>query len=255
MENDKNTPMVAIPTDLFDFERYTWYATPKTYVNAVTQSAGITPLLIPSMGDQFDLDPLLDMVHGVLLTGSKTNVYPPLYGQAPTKGREPYDQERDSTAIPIIQKAIKKGIPILAICRGMQELNVALGGTLKASKSQSEAIDHRAPNREHQNERFAIRHGVTLRPNTVLSRILGTNRIQVNSLHGQAIDQLAEGLQIDAVAEDGIIEAVSMTGINRFVVGMQWHPEYWVSTDAVSEKIFRAFGTATRGYKKLGLKL
>ncbi len=240
-------PLVAVSTDVRQFENYTWHAAPQQYLEAVITGAGALPVLVPSFGDRLDLDALLSRVDGVMLTGSKSNVHPSLYGGDASEENGPYDTARDSTTLPLIRKAIGRGVPLLAICRGIQELNVALGGTLASEIQEREgSLDHRAPASDDQDQRFAIRQKVSIRPGTCLAGVFGAGDIEVNSVHRQAADRLGENLQVEAVAEDGTVEAVSVKGAHAFAVGVQWHPEYWVRSDSVSQKIFRAFGDAVR---------
>lgn len=240
-------PIVAVSTDTKQFENYTWHAAPQQYLEAAIVGADVSPVLVPSFGDRFDLDTLLDRVDGVIITGSKSNVHPSLYGGEATEANGPYDHARDATTLPLIRKAIARGIPLLAICRGIQELNVALGGTLATEIQEREgAMDHRAPTSDNQDERFAIRQAVTIAPGSCLADIFGAGDIQVNSVHRQAIDRLGSRLQVEAVAPDGTVEAVSVRDARSFAVGVQWHPEYWVKSDGNSLKIFRAFGEAAR---------
>jgi putative glutamine amidotransferase len=240
-------PLVAVSTDVRQFENYTWHAAPQQYLEAVITGAGALPVLIPSFGDRLDLDALLSRVDGVMLTGSKSNVHPSLYGGDASEENGPYDTARDSTTLPLIRTAIGRGVPLLAICRGIQELNVALGGTLASEIQEREgSLDHRAPASDDQDQRFAIRQKVSIRPGTCLAGVFGAGDIEVNSVHRQAADRLGENLQVEAVAEDGTVEAVSVKGARAFAVGVQWHPEYWVKSDSVSQKIFRAFGDAVR---------
>lgn len=244
-------PLIAVPTDVKHFENYTWHAAPQQYLAAAIEGAGVTPLLVPSFGPEMDISAVLSAVDGVLITGSKSNVHPALYGVEPDPAYEPYDTARDATSIPLIRAAIDKGVPLLAICRGIQELNVALGGTL-ATEIQSLAgrMDHRALQSEDQAERFAIQHAIKISPNSCLADILGAEDVRVNSVHRQAIDRPAPRLAIEAIADDGTIEAVSVKDAKGFVVGVQWHPEYWVKTDAPSRKIFAAFGEVVRAHQK-----
>lgn len=242
-------PLVAVSTDVRQFENYTWHAAPQQYLEAVIAGAGALPVLVPSFGDRLDLDALLSHVDGVMLTGSKSNVHPSLYGGDASEENGPYDTARDSTTLPLIRKAIARGVPLLAICRGIQELNVALGGTLASEIQEREgSLDHRAPASDDQDKRFAIRQKVSIRPGTCLAGVFGAGDIEVNSVHRQAADRLGNNLQVEAVAEDGTVEAVSVKGARAFAVGVQWHPEYWVRSDDASARIFRAFGEAAAAY-------
>lgn len=240
-------PLVAITSDIRFFENYTWHAAPQQYLQAALDSSGVLPLIVPSFGEAIDADSVLDAVDGLLVTGSKSNVHPSYYGIEPSAAHEPFDTDRDATSLPLIRRAIERGVPLLAICRGIQELNVALGGTLATEIQALEGrMDHRSPPSNEQDERFAIRHPIVIRPGSCLANIVNSDTIDVNSVHRQAIDQLAPGLQIEATAEDGTIEAVSVKNAKGFTVGVQWHPEYWVQTDDPSRKIFEAFGDAVR---------
>lgn len=240
-------PIVAVSTDIRQLDNAIWHATPQQYLEAAIVSAGVLPLLVPSFGDCIDLDRLLASVNGVMITGSRSNVHPALYGGVATEENGPYDPGRDATTLPLIRRAIDQGVPLLAICRGIQELNVALGGTLASEIHEREgSLDHRAPPAETQDERFAIRQTVRIAPGTCLAGVFGAGEIMVNSVHRQAIDRLGECLEIEAVADDGTIEAVSVRGARAFAVGVQWHPEYWVKTDDASARIFKAFGDAAR---------
>lgn len=240
-------PIVAVSTDVRQFENYTWHAAPRQYLEAAVSAAGVLPVLVPSFGERLDLEALLARVDGVMLTGSKSNVDPSLYGGEATEENGPYDRDRDATTIPLIRLAIARGVPLLAICRGMQELNVALGGTLDSEIQDMEGrIDHRAPVSDDQDVRFAIRQKVGIRPGTCLAGVFGAGEIMVNSVHRQAVGLLGSRLQAEAVAEDGTLEAVSVVGSPAFAVGVQWHPEYWAKSDDASARIFRAFGDAAR---------
>ncbi|WP_280823223.1 gamma-glutamyl-gamma-aminobutyrate hydrolase family protein [Pseudaminobacter soli (ex Li et al. 2025)] len=240
-------PLVAVSTDVRQFENYTWHAAPFQYLEAAIVGAGVTPVLVPNFGDRIDLDRVLDSVDGVMLTGSKSNVHPPLYGEEATEANGPYDLDRDATTLPLIRKAIERGVPLLAICRGIQEMNVALGGSLATEIQDREgALDHRAPVSDKQDERFAIRQKISIKPGSCLAGVFGAGEVMVNSVHRQGVDRLGGRLQVEAVAEDGTVEAVSVKDSHAFAVGVQWHPEYWVKSDSASERIFKAFGDAVR---------
>ncbi|HWK64757.1 MAG TPA: gamma-glutamyl-gamma-aminobutyrate hydrolase family protein [Rhizobiaceae bacterium] len=242
-------PLVAVSTDVRHFENYTWHAAPQQYLDAALTGAGVLPVLVPSFGARLDLDQLLASVDGVMITGSKSNVHPSLYGGEASEANGPYDPDRDATTLPLIRKAIDHGVPLLAICRGIQELNVALGGTLATEIQEREgSLDHRAPVSDSQDERFAIRQDVRIKPGSCLASVFGAGEIKVNSVHRQAVGRLGERLEIEAVAEDGTVEAVSVKGARAFAVGVQWHPEYWVRSDDASARIFRAFGDAVRAH-------
>lgn len=247
-------PFVLVPADLKEFENYRWHSVANQYLEAAIAGAGATPLILPAFGDQLDIDGALDRVDGVMLTGSRSNVYPEIYGVTPSTAHEPYDHARDATTLPLIRRAIERGIPLLAICRGFQELNVALGGTLATEIQEIDGrMDHRAPVHDDQKERFRIRHEVIIETGSCLGRIMDADKIDVNSLHRQGIARLAPGLTVEGVAPDGTIEAVRVEGAKAFAVGVQWHPEYWVKTDSVSARLFQAFGDELR--ERMGARL
>ena len=246
-------PLIAIAADTRFHDGYTWHGSPQTYLEAAIAVAQTTPLLVPAFGERIDLDAVLDAVHGVMATGSKTNVHPSHYSVPPSAAHEPYDEARDATAIPLLRRAIERGIPVLAICRGFQELNVAFGGSIAAEiQEMTGRMDHRAAVSEDQAERFKIHQDVFVREGSCLASIIDAGAVKVNSLHRQAVERLGAGLEVEAVAADGTIEAVSVNGAKAFAVGVQWHPEYWAKTDAPSGKILKAFGDAVRRHAKAG---
>nr|WP_249802302.1 gamma-glutamyl-gamma-aminobutyrate hydrolase family protein [Bradyrhizobium sp. 18] len=241
--------MVAVSTDVFECYDYQRHTAPQQYLEAAIGAAGVFPVLIPSFGDQLRLDQLFSAVDGVLITGSSSNVHPALYGGSASEVNGPYDTARDATTLPLIRMAIDQGVPLLAICRGLQEMNVALGGTLATEiQEQPGKRDHRAPQSDSSDERFAVRQTVVLNSGGCLFGMLGASKIDVNSLHRQAVERLASQLEVEAIADDGTVEAVSVRNSKCFAVGVQWHPEYWVKSDEPSARIFRAFGDAVRDH-------
>ena len=241
-------PIVAVAADVKDIDGYRWHAVVETYLNTIVKGAGAIPLILPSLAEIEDVDAILDRVDGVLLPGSRSNVHPSRYGEAESEKAKPHDPRRDAVTLPLIAATLKRGVPLFAICRGMQELNVAHGGTLVAEvRELAGRSDHRAPVHDDHDVRFAIRQDVDVKPGGVLAAILGPGTIRVNSLHRQAIGRLGEGLDMEATAPDGTIEAVSVRNARNFALGVQWHPEYWVTTDEPSKRLFAAFGEAIRG--------
>lgn len=239
-------PIIAVAADIRHFDNYDWHCAPNQYLAAALEGAGCIPLIVPAL-EGIDVENVLDRVDGVLVTGSKTNVHPSEYGLEEREDYGPFDPARDRVSLALIRAAIRRGMPLFAICRGIQELNVALGGTLdNAIQTIEGRWDHRKPETESSDEGFAIRQPVKVAEGSCLAGIVGAGEIQVNSLHGQAISKLAPRLQVEAVAEDGTIEAVSVIDAPGFAVGVQWHPEYWFRSDAASAKLFAAFGEAVR---------
>jgi len=243
-------PVVAVPADLRAADGYLWHAVSTPYLDAVVQVAGAQPVVIPAYGADLDYAPLLRGMDGLLLTGSRSNVHPGRYGVKPTPAYEPFDEARDATTLPLIKAAIDSGIPLFAICRGFQELNVVYGGSIATEIQDLEGReDHRAPVSDVQAERFALRQTINIAPGSRLAGIVGTDPIKVNSLHRQAIDRLGAGLEVEARAEDGTIEAIIVKDAPGYTMGVQWHPEYWATTDDPSQKLFEAFGSAIRAYQ------
>jgi putative glutamine amidotransferase len=239
--------LVAIPADIRSFDGYTWHAAPDQYIRAAVNGAGVLPLVVPALEDGADVDMVLDRVDGVLISGSRTNVHPSHYGEDETESHGPFDPARDRVSMALIRRAIERGIPLLAICRGIQELNVALGGSLATEIQELPGrMDHRKPETPDKDQAFAIRHSIKVKEGSCLASILESGEVQVNSLHRQAISRIAPRLAVEAVAEDGTIEAVSVIDAPGFAIGVQWHPEYWVGSDDVSNRIFAAFGEAVR---------
>jgi len=241
------SPLIAVPADVKDMDGYRWHAAAEPYLRAIVRGFGGTPLILPALSGAIDIDAVLDRMDGVLLTGSRSNVHPERYGAPPDPSSEPYDVARDATTFALIAAALRKHVPLFAICRGMQELNVVLGGTLISELHEHEGRhDHRAPVSDNQEERFSIRQDVDIAADGSLAKIVGPGPVRVNSLHRQGIGKLAPGLAIEAVAPDGTIEAVRVVGAPGFAIGVQWHPEYWVESDQPSARLFAAFGEAAR---------
>ncbi|MDB5525757.1 MAG: Peptidase [Rhizobium sp.] len=243
------SPIIAIPADTREMDGYNWHATPNQYVNAVVKGAKATAIIVPALLEGNDIDSILDRVDGVMISGSRSNVHPSLYGGEIADSNGPYDPNRDATSMALIRRTIDRGIPLLAICRGIQELNVALGGTLATEiQDKPGKWDHRRPEVPERDRMYAIRQKVHVKEGSCIAGVLGPGEFEVNSLHRQAIDEAAPRLSVEAVAEDGTIEAVSVIDAKNFAVGVQWHPEYWVESDATSARLFKAFGDAVRAY-------
>lgn len=218
------------------------------YVDAVVDGAEAVPVLIPALGARLDVDALLGRLDGLLVTGSPSNVDPALYGGPPPRPGNLADPARDATTLPLIRRALALGVPLFAICRGLQELNVALGGTLHQHLHELPGRrDHRSNKDLTPAERYGPAHPVRLARGGFLQRLLGgAESIVVNSLHAQGIDRLAPGLVVEAVAEDGTVEAVTVAGASSFALAVQWHPEWRVRDNPDSLRLFRAFGAAAR---------
>ncbi len=227
-----------------------FHAVGEKYIVAVHDGAHAIPVLIPVLENPIEAVRLLHRLDGVMLTGSPSNVAPHRYGgQAPREGVL-QDERRDATTLPLIQAALERGMPLLAICRGFQELNVAFGGTLFQHVEEVPGrMDHREDKSAPLDVQYAPVHDVELSADGVLARMAGVQHLRVNSLHGQGIDRLGEGLTIEAVAPDGQIEAVSVAGAKTFAAGVQWHPEWKFWADPFSVSLFKAFGQAAASFQ------
>jgi len=240
------TPFVLIPCDNRMLGGHPFHVLGRKYSDAVHDGAGCHALLLPTGGDP-DLLAYLELADGVLLTGSPANVHPRHFGQSVHDPELPLDPARDDVTLPLVRLAVERGLPLFAICRGLQEINVALGGTLmQAIQEEPGRLDHRADPRVDVALQYEPSHPVDIVAGGELDRILGVRRLQVNSLHGQGIDRLAPGLRIEAQAPDGTVEAVHISAHAGFALAVQWHPEWKVLQNPASAALFRAFGEACR---------
>jgi putative glutamine amidotransferase len=251
MPNDY-TPLIGIPTCVRELESRPFHGVGERYVLAVAEAMSARPLLIPSIGNRYDCGGMLDCLDGLMVTGSMSMVDPCHYGSSPCgDSYHFYDPKRDATTLPLIRAAIDKGVPLLCICRGIQELNVALGGTLHQQVHLLEGkLDHRDRGLAVPVDiRFGPAHRIRLSEGGLLSGIspLG-DEFWVNSLHTQAINHVPSRLMVEAVAEDGVVEAVSVKDSPTFSVGVQWHPEWKISEHPFSVALFDAFAKAARDY-------
>jgi putative glutamine amidotransferase len=240
-------PIVGIPACARLEKGQLRHDTPARYAAAVLGGADAVPIMIPPMGEASLA--VLDRLDGLLLPGSPSNVHPSHYDGGDSLTPDRHDLERDATTLRLIPEALARGIPLLAICRGIQELNVALGGTLHQKVHEVPGrMDHRPDlGPGPLEEKYAPRHLVFL--SGQLARIVGSTKILVNSLHGQAIDILASGFVVEARAPDDTIEAVRVEQARGFALGVQWHPEWGYADDSASLAIFRAFGEACVAYR------
>lgn len=224
-----------------------FHAAGEKYVLAVRDGADATPLLVPVLDSPIAVSEILDMVDGILLTGSPSNVDPALYGGHGSRDGVLHDRRRDTTTIPLIQQAIMQAKPLLAICRGFQEMNVAFGGSLHQHLEEVPGrLDHREDKAAPLDTQYALAHDIHIAPDGVLAGLAGTTRLKVNSLHGQGIDRLGDGLLVEALAPDSTIEAIRPAAATSFALGVQWHPEWKFRQDPFSLAILQAFGAALR---------
>lgn len=244
-----SAPLIGVTACLRTAGRGSFHSVSEKYVRAITEGVCGIPVILPALGSDGEAAALLPRLDGLLLTGSPSNVEPHHYGGAPSRAGTLHDPRRDATTLPLIRLAVSQGVPILALCRGHQELNVALGGTLHQNVHELPGKrDHRAPPDQPNEIRYAPVHPVRLTPGGLLCDLAaGEPEVMVNSLHTQAIDHPAPGLAIEAVSHDGVIEAVRLTNAPGFVVGVQWHPEWSIATSRFSAAIFARFAAAARG--------
>lgn len=229
------------------------HAASDTYVRATDQVVQGVPVLIPASPTAADATTLLDRLDGIILTGSASNVQPSLYGGPPHPEGVREDPARDAATLPLIRAAVARGVPVLAICRGFQELNVALGGSLhQRLQDLPGRFDHSTPLQPNPRVRTGKAHAVRVVPGSWLHRLAGATQIAVNSLHNQGIDRVAPGRVAEGFALDGTVEAVRAVNAPGFAVGVQWHPEYDFAADALSRRIFESFAEAVRQRVTLG---
>ncbi len=241
-------PRVGLVCDHRIVNAHPFHMAGEKYATALRDGALALPLLIPALDPPLAPEDILSGIDGLMFTGSPSNVSPRHYGGTAPRDGVLQDERRDATSLPLLRSAIEAGKPVLCICRGFQELNVALGGTLHQHVHEVEGRwDHREREVASLDERYGPVHPVTVAPGGLLAKLVDVDRFDVNSLHGQGIDRLAPPLHADAAAPDGQIEAVSLPGAKGFVLGLQWHPEWRWSENPVSRAIFAAFGAALRG--------
>ncbi|MFT4249492.1 MAG: gamma-glutamyl-gamma-aminobutyrate hydrolase family protein [Pseudomonas sp.] len=239
-------PLVGLPTDRKMIGAHPFLATGEKYARAVVEGAGAVPLLLPALQPPLDPGTWLDRLDGLLLTGAVSNIEPHHYGPEPSWDGNLHDPARDATTLALIPQALARGLPILAICRGLQEINVAFGGTLHQKVHEVAGMDdHREDAAAALEVQYGPAHPLRLRPGGLLAGIAGAQEVQVNSLHGQGIARLGEGLEAEATAPDGLIEAFRGTGAS-FLLAVQWHPEWRVIENPFYLGIFQAFGEACR---------
>ena len=243
-------PVAGIVTDRRIFDGMATHQANDEYVTAIRDGADALPLLIPSTDTPLGINAILDAVDGLLFSGAPSNVAPARYHGAASRPDMERDEARDATTLPLLRAAVARGVPVLAICRGFQELNVALGGTLHQHVHEIVGrLDHREPQDVPREQEYAPAHAIRITPGGVLSQLSGLDQAMVNSLHHQGVDRLAMSLAADAVAPDGQIEAVSMPGAPGFLLGVQWHPEWRWADDPLSRAIFGGFGEAMRALR------
>lgn len=243
----RGKPIIGIPADRRLLGHHYFHCVGEKYIAAVVDGADALALVLPSLGRAEQLQQALASVDGILLTGSPSNVEPHHYQGPPSDAGTLHDSQRDATTLPLIPLAIRAGLPLLAVCRGFQEMNVAYGGSLWQKLHEVEGFgNHREDTQAALDEQYGPAHEVELMPDGVLRRLAGTASLKVNSLHSQGVQRLGEGLRVEARARDGVIEAFSVVDAPAFAVAVQWHPEWKFHDNPFSRALFAAFGQAAR---------
>ncbi len=239
-------PVIGIPADRRLLGSHWFHCVGEKYINAVVQAAEAVPVLVPALGERYLRDWLASF-DGILFTGSPSNVEPHRYRGPKSSPGTLHDPERDATTLPMISGAIEAGVPVFGICRGFQEINVALGGTLTQKLQDLPGnLDHREDANLPLEEQYGPSHEIELIEGGMLHKIAGSRKMKVNSLHSQGVDRLAPRLVTEAKAEDGVIEAFRIDGAKTFALAVQWHPEWKVMENPFSRALFAAFGQAGR---------
>lgn len=232
-------------------DEYPVHAGGRMNSEAVANVADALPLIVPSDPGIVDIEKLKATCDGFLFTGGRPNVHPEEYGEAATEAHGDFDRARDGLTLRLIRDCVTSGQPILAICRGFQELNVAMGGSLYPEiRDLPGRMNHRMPPDGTIEEKFALRHDVMVTEGGVFHRIFGATVVRTNTLHGQGIKRAGDRIVVDGRADDGTEEAIYVDGAPGFALGVQWHPEYKADEDPVSRSLFEAFGSAVRAWSE-----
>jgi putative glutamine amidotransferase len=246
-------PLIGVTACTQQIGSHAYHISGDKYVRAVAVAAKGLPLILPSLAELIDPADILSAVDGLLFTGSPSNVEPYHYSGPASAPGTAHDPARDHTTLPLIRAAVAAGVPVLGICRGFQELNVAFGGSLHQKVHETGTfMDHREPANEPVEIQYAPSHPMHIEPGGVLAGMGLREEIRVNSIHGQGVERLAPGLRVEATAPDGLIEAISVpegapfATANVFALGVQWHPEWQVTQNPDYLSIFQAFGDACR---------
>lgn len=240
-------PVVGFPCDRRLLGKHPFHLVGEKYITAVREGSGALPLLIPVLDPPLAVDELLHSIDGLLFTGSPSNVAPRHYGGRAAREGVMQDEHRDATSLPLLNAAIAAGRPVLCVCRGFQELNVVLGGTLHQHVQEVPGrADHRSRDDDPLDVQYGPAHPVHVQRGGLLAQMTTLKTFSVNSLHSQGIDRLAPGLRVEALAPDGQVEAVSLPSAKGFLFAVQWHPEWAWSENPISRAIYTAFGAALR---------
>ena len=243
MSGTKRKPLIGVSACRKQIDPHPFHIVGEKYIKGVVDGAHGVPFMIPPLGDCLELEDIISRLDGLLLTGSPSNIEPHHYGG--TNSVRPHDPERDATTLTLLRLAVDRGVPLLAICRGCQEVNVAYGGTLHPQLEHVEGfIRHREDGTQPLDKQYAPTHELELVKGGLLAELAETTVVAVNSLHTQGVNKLGEGLTIEATAPDRLIEAFSVQGSAEFSMAVQWHPEWRVTENPFYLSIFKAFGEA-----------
>ena len=219
-------------------------------LTALTEAAGAVGIGIPADPALISVDEAMALCDGFVFPGGRANVHPEEYGEEATPAHGAFDRERDALALPLIRACVEAGQPILGLCRGFQDMAVAFGSTLHPEiRDLPGRMNHRMPPDGTLEEKFALRHDVTLTEGGAFHRLLGSTVVRTNTLHGQGIKVAGPRVVIEGTADDGTAEAIRIDGAPGFALGVQWHAEWNAASDPVSRPIFEAFGAAMRDWK------
>ena len=239
-------PLIGVPSDRKQIGLHPFHAVGEKYLAALVDTRVGLPLIIPSLTPPLALESLLSTLDGLFLTGSVSNIEPHHYGELSYPGNL-HDPHRDANSLSMIHSAVRLGVPILAVCRGLQEVNVAFGGTLLQKVHEHLGFqDHREDTAQPLDVQYGPAHCVQLAEQGLLHQIAGSTSVLVNSLHGQGIARLGAGLTVEATAPDGLIEAVRLAKPAAFLLAVQWHPEWRALENPFYAGIFSAFAEAVR---------
>jgi putative glutamine amidotransferase len=240
-------PVIGIAADRRMIGNHAFHLAGEKYLKAIADAAGGIPVLLPALGDGGDIEEALNHLDGIVLPGSPSNVEPHHYAGEPSAPGTLHDPQRDSTTLTLIPRAVAMGVPLLGICRGFQEVNVAFGGTLLQRVHEVPGhLDHRDDESLELEVQYGPAHAVRLEPGGLLITLAGAPEIRVNSLHWQGVERLGEGLAVEARAPDGLIEGFQVRNSRSFAVAVQWHPEWRAMSNPFSRALFAAFGDASR---------
>ena len=240
-------PIIGVPADRRIVPPHPYHMVGEKYLTALIDIAGALPFLVPVLAEHLDVDEVLDQIDGILLPGSYSMIEPHHYDGAPSEPGTLHDPHRDELVFGLARRALDHHVPILAVCRGFQEMNVLLGGTLHQKVHEVEGLHVHVENKDDPLDvQYGPSHLITLVEGGLLRRMMGKDTAMVNSLHEQGVARLADGVTVEAIADDGLIEAFSVDEADSFALAVQWHPEWKATDNELSVKIFEAFGEACR---------